>query len=133
MRISINQTVKVKLTPEGIDFLTKSGYTHKNENGYMVTQLWDLMNIFGSEMMQHKKPVFEHNIIEFIDIEKEDLEARVTSLERQINFISESVNVLRHSIETQDDTLRTVDDTLRIQKESMKTLADILNKLIGQV
>lgn len=77
---NINDKVKVKLTPYGEEIHYKhfsifkgwlpehmkkliSLEPEKDEDGYTTYQLWELMNIFGSEMHMGADQVFENNII----------------------------------------------------------------------
>ena len=128
MKVDLNQTVKVKLTKVGIEFLEKNGYSYKMENGYITTQLWDLMEVFGSEIGMFSPPVFEHNTIEFIDIPQDGLEEKVKSLERRIDTISETLSVQNNSINTQAKTIRMMRDTFETQCDTIKTLMEKFKK-----
>lgn len=130
MEISINKTVRVKLTQVGINFLNNGGYSYKIEDGYVTTQLWDLMSVFGSVMNMHYAPVFEYNNIEFMGIQQDDLEEKVKSLECRINTISETIRVQRNSIDTQNGTLLVMNNALETQCESIKTLADMMKRVL---
>jgi len=128
MKVNINQTVRVELTKTGIKFLEKNGYSYKIENGYITTQLWDLMEVFGSEMNMYSPKVFEHNIIEFIDIPQNDLEEKVKTLERRIDTLSETLSVQNNSINTQAKTIRMMRDTFETQCDTIKTLMEKFKK-----
>lgn len=71
MKLNINDTVKVKLTPYGLELYRKYWLpyckfgctpTKQDINGYTEFQLWDLMNIFGSSLYLGCKLPFDTTI-----------------------------------------------------------------------
>ncbi len=128
--INLNQTVRVKLTQEGLEFIENNGDSYNVEDGYVTTQLWHLMLVFGNSMKLHSRSVFEHNNIELIDIEDGNLEEKVRSLERRIDTMFETLRVHRHSIDTQNDTLRIMDSHLKTQSDTMKDITEVINALV---
>ena len=73
MKININQTCRVVLTPYGENIMRDRGmgwmFTHESiwnpVSKVLKTQLWDLMQIFGNCLyMGNPKIPFEHNEIE---------------------------------------------------------------------
>lgn len=67
VKISVNYTVKVKLTPEARDHLLSKGIVPReaNQEGYSVWQLWELFEQFGDAIAINKPTCFEGGI--FID------------------------------------------------------------------
>lgn len=71
MKLNINDTVKVKLTPIGWEIYRKhytpfctEGYIppKQDSRGYVEFQLWDLMHVFGPNMYLGCKVPFETSI-----------------------------------------------------------------------
>jgi hypothetical protein len=76
MRININDTVKIKLTKSGLKHYEnhyKKLYSISRmpvripplKDGYLITELWDVMLIFGDGMFNGMPEVFfENNVID---------------------------------------------------------------------
>ena len=74
IKININDYVKIKLTPYGETVLKEHldslnlkmpKYLEPNKKGYMYLQIWEIMNIFGSECYMGNQQIIEHNEIIF--------------------------------------------------------------------
>jgi hypothetical protein len=68
--ININDTVKVKLTEHGVNFVTRSkerGYLLKEGNNEMTIELWHLMQVFGDAMYMGGDQLFINNIVTLLD------------------------------------------------------------------
>lgn len=131
MKVSLNETVRVKLTQAGLEFLENEGYSYEIKNGYITTHLWDLMETFGSKCGMLSLHVFEQNMIEFLDVpvKNEDLNKKVESLERRIDTVSETLSIQNHSLSTQANTINTMRTTIDTQCKTLKILSEILESL----
>ena len=73
MIINLNDTVKVKLTAVGLQYLidTDSIYlkisNYNKKTGWITTQLWQLMQEFGGAIYMGCHAPFEKNDIELIE------------------------------------------------------------------
>ena len=72
-KLNINDIVKVKLTEKGRKIYTEyytrysvggvSKIIKLDADGFFHTELWDIMNIFGSHLYMGAEPMFENNEI----------------------------------------------------------------------
>jgi hypothetical protein len=68
--ININDTVKVKLTEHGVNFVNRyeeNRYLLKKGSNEMKTELWHLMQIFGDAMYMGGDQFFINNTITLLD------------------------------------------------------------------
>ena len=68
MKVNINAMCNVELTKEGIEYLRRTDLTRyeisvNKETNILRTELWDIMNIFGSHLYMGAEPMFENNEI----------------------------------------------------------------------
>ena len=111
---NLNQTVKVKLTELGINILRnrhlklnqmikESGgigfddfHVTIDEDGYTPFQLWNLIDIFKSQIAIGKEPVFDSNIL-FLDgqevNEKKQLISKYPHILNDIKYMLEEDNL----------------------------------------
>jgi hypothetical protein len=67
IKLHLNCKVKVKLTNNGKSVASDRGYIlgKSNDDGYIESQLWELMKVFGSSIssLQNGEQPFEDNMI----------------------------------------------------------------------
>lgn len=66
MKVNLNDSVKVRLTPHGqevisADYARYGLVWHPTADGWYTFQLWYLMNVFGPNLCARSKLPFERN------------------------------------------------------------------------
>lgn len=69
MKINVNDTCRVKLTPAGLKryFEYNAGCGPVVVNSEITIQLWELMRIFGPMISMGSQPSFINNTIEILE------------------------------------------------------------------